>query len=375
MTLRPLLALALLALPFAAARAQGTLASQGFGYPFGQLSTRALSTGGGMGEFDPYSALNPATVSATGRRALHLQYEPEYRRITADDVSDAQRFVRFPLASGIIPVGSRFALGFSVSTLLDRTGQSSDTRTEIIGGDEVTFEETTRSNGAINDLRLVAAYDLGANVRIGLGAHAITGEFRQFLGRTFVTPGYDSLSVSSRASFSGLAFSGGVMWQPARGIALAGSGRWGSGIEAFVNDTARSEADVPHRVGIGIGVERISGVALSAHAAWEGWSSLDGLGSDAVNVHDTRSYGVGAELAGPSIFGAELPLRIGWRWRELPFSPAAEQVSESALAGGIGIPMLGGFSALDIGIQRATRSSGPYRERSLILSIGVTVHP
>lgn len=373
--LRSISALLLLALLSTAARAQGTLASQGFGYPFGQLSTRALSTGGGMGEFDPYSALNPATVAATGRRALHLQYEPEYRRITADDVSDAQRFVRFPLVSGIIPVGSRFALGFSASTLLDRTGQSSDTRTEIVGGEEVTFEETTRSNGAINDLRLVAAYDLGANARVGLGAHAITGEFRQFLGRTFETPGYDSLSVASRASFSGLALSGGVMWQPVRGITLAGSARWGGGITAYVNDTSRTTADVPHRIGIGIGVERISGVALSAHASWDGWSSLDGLGSDAASAHDTRTYGIGAELAGPSVFGTELPLRIGWRWRELPFSPGAEQVTESALAGGIGIPLLGGFSALDIGLQRATRSSDPYRERSLILSVGVTVHP
>ena len=373
--LRSTLVLLVLALPAAAAHAQGTLASQGFGYPFGQMSTRALATGGGMGEFDPYSALNPATVAAAGRRALHLQYEPEFRRITAEDVSDAQRFVRFPLASGIIPVGERFALGFSASTLLDRTGQSSDTRTEIVGGEEVTFEETTRSNGAINDLRLVAAYDLGANVRVGLGVHAITGEFRQFLGRTFETPGFDSLSVSSRASFSGLAFSGGFMWQAARGISLAGSGRWGSGIEAFVNDTARTEAEVPHRIGIGIGIERLSGVALSAHAAWEGWSSFEGLGSDAVNVHDTQSYGAGAEIAGPSIFGTALPLRVGYRWRELPFSPDAEQVTESAIAGGIGIPLLGGFSALDIGVQRATRSSGPYRERSLLLSVGVTVHP
>ena len=35
-----------------AARAQGTLSTQGFGYPAGGLSTRAASTGGGFGEFD-----------------------------------------------------------------------------------------------------------------------------------------------------------------------------------------------------------------------------------------------------------------------------------------------------------------------------------
>lgn len=372
---RSLLVLLLLALAPVAAAAQGTLASQGFGYPFGQISTRALGVGGGIGEFDPASMLNPAAIASAGRRSLHLQYEPEFRRVEGEGISDAQRFIRFPLLSAAIPVGSRVTLGIGASTFLDRTGQSADTRTEVIGGEEVTYSEVVRSNGAINDLRFATAYDAGANVRIGVGVHALTGEFRQFLGRTYETPGFDSLAVASRLSFSGLALSGGVMWQPLRGITVAGSGRYGREIRAYVNDSARTRADVPHRVGVGIGIERMSGVALAARFAWEGWSSLDGLGTERVNVHDTREAGVGAEVAGPRIRGTVLPLRVGYRWRELPFSPAAEQVTESAFSGGIGIPLLGGFSLLDVGIQRAVRSSGPFDERSLLLSLSLTVRP
>ena len=51
-------AVALVAMP-SVVMAQGTLSTQGFGYPPGQLSTRSLATGPGIGEFDPDSQLNP----------------------------------------------------------------------------------------------------------------------------------------------------------------------------------------------------------------------------------------------------------------------------------------------------------------------------
>jgi hypothetical protein len=355
--------------------AQGTLANQGFGYPFGQLSTRALSNGGAMVEFDPRSPWNPAALGATGRLIV-LQYEPEYRRIEGAGVDESQRFIRFPLIAGVLPIGSRFALGFSTSTLLDRTGQSVEQRTEIIAGEPVTFDEIVRNDGAINDLRFGTAYGISDRLRVGLAAHAITGEYRQLLSRSFETPGFDSLGFESRASFSGLAFSGGVMWQVVPGINLGASGRLGQEIEAFVNDTARSTADVPDRVSVGLGVERISGVALAAHAAWEGWSSLDGLGSDQVHVHDSREYGLGAEVAGPTLFGATIPLRVGVRWRGLPFSADGDQVDETAIAGGIALPLLGGLSLLELGVQHARRSSAlPFRERSLLVSFAMTIRP
>ena len=45
----------------AAAGAQGTLSTQGFGYPTGGMSARSLATGGAITEFDPLSSTNPAS--------------------------------------------------------------------------------------------------------------------------------------------------------------------------------------------------------------------------------------------------------------------------------------------------------------------------
>ena len=47
--------------------AQGTLSTQGLGFPPGQLSTPAILMGGSIGEADPFSPLNPASIGLLGQ--------------------------------------------------------------------------------------------------------------------------------------------------------------------------------------------------------------------------------------------------------------------------------------------------------------------
>ena len=92
-----LLAAALLGVP-ALAHAQGTLSTQGFGYPTGYLSTRTLGTGGALAEIDPLSATNPASILNLGGSALYIQLEPEFRTLTSGSSSERNTIARFPLA-------------------------------------------------------------------------------------------------------------------------------------------------------------------------------------------------------------------------------------------------------------------------------------
>ena len=89
MTRTTVTAALLLALSATAAGAQGNLSTQGFGYPPGQLSTTAMSLGGGPAELDPSSAINPATPSLWGAVILFMQYEPERRTVKPGSVSCA----------------------------------------------------------------------------------------------------------------------------------------------------------------------------------------------------------------------------------------------------------------------------------------------
>ena len=52
----------LVALAATTAAAQGTISTQGFGYPTGGLSTRAAAGGGAFGEFDFSTSRNPSSL-------------------------------------------------------------------------------------------------------------------------------------------------------------------------------------------------------------------------------------------------------------------------------------------------------------------------
>ncbi|HUK64261.1 MAG TPA: hypothetical protein VLV15_13035, partial [Dongiaceae bacterium] len=71
-----LLAAAIVVAAAAGATAQSTLSTQGYGYPAGPMSSRALATGGGVAELDPLSALNPAALTTWGRSGLYAQFGP-----------------------------------------------------------------------------------------------------------------------------------------------------------------------------------------------------------------------------------------------------------------------------------------------------------
>ena len=136
-----------------AARAQGTVSTQGFGYPPGQISAAAAALGGGPAETDAQSALNPAAIAAWIRPGVYVEYAPEFRSVSANGQSDHTTTSRFPLVDGAIMLGSRLTVGVSVSTLLDRTWETSRSGFDHLATDSVPFTESFKVSGAINDIK------------------------------------------------------------------------------------------------------------------------------------------------------------------------------------------------------------------------------
>jgi len=81
------------------ASGQAALSTQGFGFPTGQLSSRAWGTGGAIAEIDPLSPVNPATLSMIGSRLVNFQIEPEYRSVTSSGGIDRTTTARYPASS------------------------------------------------------------------------------------------------------------------------------------------------------------------------------------------------------------------------------------------------------------------------------------
>lgn len=357
------------------AHAQGALSAQGFGYPPGQLGTRAQTTGGGLAEFDPQSAINPASLAGWGRPAIYFQYEPEFRRVTGIGPDNRTTTARFPLAAAATRVRERGTLGLSVSTLLDRSFATRNDVVRLVNGAPVTMVQRFSSAGAINDVRFAGAYELTRSVRIGLGFHAITGQNRLIVNGQFGDTATLELQRSS-ISYGGMAVSAGAEWRPSRLFSVAASARKGGALRARTGDTLLASGRVPDRFGAGIRYDGLGGAALAARLDWTGWSSLGALGSDSLSAKNAWDFGAGADVNGPKIGERVVTLRSGVRWRTLPFGLRGAEVRELALSAGVGLPLARERAMLDLGLLRAMRSAaGDARERAWTLSVGLTVRP
>lgn len=358
--------------------AQGNLGTQGLGYPVGQLSTRARSLGGAVVEQDPISATNPASVALWGRAAIHVQFEPERRATTVPGASDLTAVTRFPMIAAGIGLGSRAAIALHISSFLDRTWLNEFRGTEIVGPDSSAFTERTGVRGALADTRLVFGVQLPAKLRVGLSAHAITGEHRLNARRAYDTASaLIGFSRSQSLRYAGRALSVGAGWDPVSWFSLGVSKRFGGDLDA-VNDTAGFRADgrVPDRWGAGVAVEAARGFVLSARHERVEWTALRPLVESQIPVRDGRETAVGAEYGAASIFRLPASLRVGWSDRQLPFGVGTSTVRERGVAGGLGLLFAGGRFAVDFGYQVARRSAGSnVAETGSFFSLGIAVRP
>jgi len=375
--MRTLSTLALCATIATSAAAQGTLSTQGFGYPAGGLSTHAEALGGSIAESDPLSPMNPAALSSWGRPGLYFQYDPEFRTVQASGVSASTLTARFPMVAGALNIGPRLTFGLSATTFLDRTWEVSRSGSVFSGPDSTVFAEKFSTDGAINDLRAGLAFSLFSNLSVGIAGHVLTGQNRLSITRQFSDTATAIFTENSTLSYTGHSVSGGIDWRPLTSLSLGVSGDAGGTMHSFRNDTTLSDARVPKRFGFGGVFGGISGLLLSANAEWNGWSALNGLGDADAHAVDGWDWGIGAEVRAPSLFGQEIPVRLGYRHRILPFEAAEAVVHETDYSAGIGIPISHGRSRVDFSLTRANRAANipDVSEHAWILSAGFFVRP
>jgi len=85
---------------------------------------------------------------------------------------------------------------------------------------------------------------------------------------------------------------------------------------------------------------------------------------------------LGAEFNGVRFASIPLALRVGTRWRNLPFPADGHQVHETSFAGGLGLTLAQGHALFDIGAVHAARSAGiGITEAAWTLTMGFTIRP
>jgi hypothetical protein len=372
----------------AAVGAQGTLSTQGFGYPAGQMSARTLGAGGALAEIDPLSVTNPAALLDLGSSALYFQAEPEYRTIRVGSQSERSTIARYPLIAGGVPLTPTLFAGLSVTNLLDRSFETVSRGSQVVGGTVVPSTNRFQSDGAIGDLRLAFAWAPRPWLRLGLAGHAISGDNRLTSSQKFDdSTRYAGIVDTATVTYVGNAYSGGVEVYAGRSSVLTASYRRGGPLSLKHGDTTLSTARVPDRLALSAAYLGIRGTSLAIRTAKEQWSNMRGLGSASLPISDGWDTSVGADVLGPRFAGLSLQLRAGARWRTLPFGVRpiiaggglgpSSSVSEKSYSLGLGTLLARGRAALDVAGVRATRhaSSTSVEENAWTLSFGVTVRP
>ena len=372
--------------------AQGTAGSQGFGYPTGQLGSRASATVGAFTEFDETTPLNPSALLGWRNAGVYFQYEPEFRTTDAGTGTIRTAVNRVPVVLAALPVGSRMTIGVSLSSLLDRTWSTDVVDRRLVGAESLYVNEISSSEGGMNDIRIAAAYRVRSWLDIGLGAHAIVGldRFNQTAVLSRTDPRTTTSTTSSEFSpygqsadirFSGSAYSAGATIRPLRQLAIGLSARRGQDVRLTRRDSVVATGRAPDRLGVGISYELVPRTTLAANADWTGWSSLAPL-STLSKPQDALGLSFGVETPGPRFGGRALTLRGGFRHRELAYNAPVsgsganvsfDQVRENAISLGISAPFAYDRALVQIYGQRAFRSVAA--EKSFTIGVGISVRP
>ncbi len=379
MTKRIVAALALLVgLAPAVAGAQNSVYGiAGIGFPGEPLSVRARGLGGGVGAFDPTSALNPAAVAGLARLAAGITVGTTLRRYTtADSTISGLRETRFPFGvfGGRIN-GTPLSFALSFSTYTERTYDVTATGTQVLRGDTLEVTDRLAADGAVTDLRGALAFRPWSPLLVGAAFHLLGGSSRLNVRRSFSSTDYLPFVEQRQLVFSGAGVSGGVVLRPTRAIELAGAARVDGRLTSRIAGEQVGSVELPVSLTAGLRLLPARGLGWSTTASRRWWSrSQSGLAAS-TQAFDTWEIGSGIELTDREARGAGIPIRIGVRYRQLPFSNVGTQPSEVAFAGGSGLLLSNGRTAVDFAVEHFRRSGGGADERGWYFSLGVLVIP
>lgn len=347
---------------------------RGLGFPGRLASARERAMGSGLIALDPGSPANPAAVAGFGSITVEIMGETDLRSyaVNGADVGGLNS-TRFPLGQlggrfGTSPLS--FALSFAQYT--DRSYDLSLSDTLDLRGQPVAFEERSTSRGGMADIRVALAYRFGPRFWIGAGVHALTGSAKLTFLRSFADSSFRPYRIDTEESTRGFGVSAGVVVVPTAGIALGVSVRTDTRAAVEVDSVTAADVDLPVTLVGGVRLTPFRAVRWATSVTWRSWSTADG--DLAARAFDTWEVGTGLEFGGLEV-GSRIPLRLGFRYATLPFSPTDDQPREIGVSVGAGLVLAASRGLVDLALERARRTGAGSAETAWQLSWTVTVRP
>ena len=347
---------------------------RGLGFPGRMANSRERALGSGFLPLDPGSPVNPAAVAGFGGITVEIMAETDLRSYAVDtvDVSGLSS-TRFPLAQLGGPIGATpLSFGLSFAQYTERSYDLTYADTLDLRGQQVAFEERTTSRGGITDLRGALGYRFGSRLWLGAGFHVLTGSAKLTFLRAFSDSAYRPYRIETEESIRGFGVSAGAIFVPGTRVALGISVRSDTRAEVKVDSVLAADVDLPLTVVGGVRLSPARPLRWSTSVTWRSWSTADA--DLAARAFDTWELGTGVEFGGPEA-GTRFPIRLGFRYATLPFSPTDEQAREMDLSAGFGLAFAANRGLIDLAAERVMRTGPGSDETAWQLSWTVTVRP
>jgi hypothetical protein len=348
-----------------ALQAQTPVTDLGLGYPVTPLDARAAALGGtGMGLFGgSFSSRNPADLTVFTNPAVGATLAPEAVDLKTIDGEQSIGRSRLAVVQGVLPYRN-WRFGLNINSELEQDWDVILTDTLRTGFGDYPYVESRQHDGGVSSVGLAVAYQLGA-LAFGVEGSALTGNLRQVFRRSFDPAIGDPSNViggglgDTHWAFSGWRLRGGVTGQLGRRAILSAAVTAYTSLEAqkdtFGLPIGKQNFDMPYEVTLGGSVLLTQRLLLAAAGGWKGWSPMEFSVRDA-HAADVMWAGGGLEYVGVRLLSMPFPLRVGYRYTDLPFYDGNfEQLREQAVTFGFGARVAGGRAAFDLGVEIGSR--------------------
>lgn len=352
----------------------GTL---GIGFPGRPWGPAAASLGGGPAAFDARSAHNPAGIAALRRLTVMASTGTIFRDYTArDTVVNGLTETRFPFGmfGGAIR-RSPFSIAVTYSLFAERNWNIFTMDSVDIRGQRVEVTDQLSSDGSMTDIRGAIGWRIFRGVNLGAAFHKISGSARLTTIRRFSDPNFQGVIEPTRLEFSGIGFSAGATFSLLPGVNLAAAIRTDTELKTKADSIDAGSVELPMTFVGGLSIVPHTAVRLASTITYRSWSDArsDLAQIGAGNAFDTWEVGSGLELG--SAGASPLPVRVGFRYSELPFSPTNNQPREISVSGGTALVIANGRAVIDLALERLFRDGGGASERAWYISAAVTISP
>ncbi|TVP47286.1 MAG: hypothetical protein EA350_05415 [Gemmatimonadales bacterium] len=352
--------------------AQSLFSAGGIGVPTGAPDGRTRMLGGvGLGlSGGYYSPTDPAAAGWLVLPGISASMESSSEVFGDGEPTGRTRFpfvgIAYPYRGNVYSLGVTGVLSQELRTEVER---DIDFGNGLVVDAIDRFESQAGIGSAQVGMARQITPSLSAGANLGFYLGTVERNFERQLDPSDVGSEVEFFQTGGLWRAEGNSVTTSVSWQPGSTLRLGAGATWSGDLDLVPEGATTGETvSVPLPL-----VLRLGGYAaltpqlgLTASVSRADWSDAAAALNDDGAPGTVLQWGVGAEWNGGIVRNRRVPLALGYRSGDLPFSFLGEAASESAVTGGFGIHLAETegipLALAHVGVERGSRAAGMAEE-------------